>query len=290
MKRDYGLADERGAANLVDLAATRRGIESASSGSVISLGQPIRRDGLPIPAFRSAPMHFMTRDGGDYAAGLAERAGMGFADDSVLLSCHGTTHIDALSHVWKNGVMYGGFSSNEVTSRGAKKLGVEKVGPLVCRGLLVDAAPRGALGLEPSAKIDVRTLQAALAGVQPQPGDALIIRTGWPEVWRSNRSIGTDSWPGLDSDSVDWIVDSGFAVVGADTIGVEVSPSSDPTCASPLHIALMRDHGIYFLELLALEELTAALSAAGRPDFLLVIAPLPIEGAVGSPVAPVAVI
>jgi kynurenine formamidase len=239
---------------------------------------------------RSAPMHFMTRDGGDYAAGLAERPGFGFADDAVLLACHGATHLDALAHVWRDGLMYGGFSAKEVSSRGARRLGIEKVGPLVCRGLLVDAVPEGSIGLAPGTRIGVEALRQGLEGIQPQPGDALVVRTGWPDLWRADRSLGTDSWPGLDLDSVDWIAESGFAVVGADTIGVEVSPSSDPTCASPLHIALMRDRGIYFLELLELGALAAALSAAGRRDFLLVIAPLPIEGGVGSPVAPVAIL
>ena len=77
-----------------------------------------------------------------------------------------------------------------------------------------------------------------------------------------------------------------FAVVGADTIGVEVSPSTDPECSSPLHIALIRDNGIYFIELLELDALAGALSIAGRRDFLLVVNPLPLHQAVGSPLTP----
>lgn len=54
----------------------------------------------------------------------------------------------------------------------------------------------------------------------------------------------------------------------------------------PLHVALVRGRGVYFSELLDLDEL----AASGRASFLLVIAPLPLVGAVGSPVSPVAVI
>jgi kynurenine formamidase len=245
---------------------------------------------VPIAGMRTPPVHFMSRDGGDYAAGLPERPGFGFADDSILLACHGATHIDALAHIWQEGRMYGGFSSDEVTSRGAKRCGIDKAGPVVTRGFLVDAAPPGSPALEPGTCVGVDVLRTALADVEPRPGDALLVRTGWPGQWRANPSIGTEAWPGLDLDCVEWVLDSGFAVVGADTIGVEVCPSTDPTCGSPLHIALIRDHGVYFLELLELDALALAMRAAGRREFLLVVAPLPIHQAVGSPVAPVAVV
>lgn len=280
--------DERGALNLVDRAAVRRGLASAGGASVVPLAQPIGGAAVPIAAMRTPPVHFMSRDGGDYAAGLPERPGFGFADDSILLACHGATHIDALAHVWQDGRMYGGFSATEVTSRGAARCGIDKAGPIVTRGFLVDAAPGG--GLDPGTVVGVDVLDAALGEADPRPGDALLLRTGWPGRWRADPSIGTAAWPGLDVDSVGWILERGFAVIGADTVGVEVCPSTDPACGSPLHVALIRDHGIYFLELLELDALAAALAAAGRRDFLLVAAPLPIHRAVGSPIAPVAVV
>jgi kynurenine formamidase len=286
----FGDGDERGALNLVDADAVRRGLASGGGGSVVSLAQPIRPGAVPIAGMRTPPVHFMSRDGGDYAAGLPERPGFGFADDSILLACHGSTHIDALAHVWQDGRMYGGFSSDEVTSRGAERCGIDKAGPIVSRGFLVDAVPPGSPGLAPGTSVGVDVLRAALADVEPRPGDALLVRTGWPALWRADPSIGTETWPGLDLDCVDWILESGFAVVGADTIGVEVCPSTDPACGSPLHIALIRDHGIYFLELLELDALARTLREAGRREFLLVVAPLPIHRAVGSPVAPVAVV
>ncbi|HEY1971696.1 MAG TPA: cyclase family protein [Pseudonocardia sp.] len=286
----FGVGDERGALNLVDTDAVRRGLASAAAGTVIPLAQPIAPGAAPIAGMRTPPVHFMSRDGGDYAAGLPERPGFGFADDSILMACHGATHLDALAHVWQDGVMYGGFRSDEVTSRGAARCGIEKAGPFVCRGLFVDAAPAGSAPLAPGQPIGVDVLRTALDGITPGAGDALLVRTGWPGQWRADPSIGTETWPGLDTDCVDWILESGFALVGADNIGVEVCPSTDPRCGSPLHIALIRDNGVYFLELLELDALAEALAAAGRREFLLVVAPLPIVRAVGSPVAPVAVL
>ncbi len=48
----------------------------------------------------------------------------------------------------------------------------------------------------------------------------------------------------------------------------------------------MRGYGIYFAELMDL----SGLAEAGRATFLFILAPLPLVGGVGSPVAPVAVL
>jgi kynurenine formamidase len=69
-------------------------------------------------------------------------------------------------------------------------------------------------------------------------------------------------------------------------MSVEVNPSGDPTCDLPVHVALIRDRGVFLLELLDLEELAAAKAVT----FLLVVAPLRIVGGSGSPVAPTAVL
>lgn len=278
-------SDERGALNLIDAEATLRGIKSVCSGNVLPLAIPIvGGDHGPAAAIRAAPQHFMTRDGGDYAAGLPER-GFGFADDVLFLSSHGTTHLDALSHVWQNGRMYNGFSAAAVTSRGASRCGIDKVGAIATRALFLDlegqCAGDAGHAITPAQLADA----AASTGVEPQPGDALVIRTGWLKAWREGRADDKKS-AGLHHDCASWIVGRGFSLVAADNIGVEVMPSRDPACVVPLHIRLMRDHGVYFAELLDLE----ALATAGRATFMLVIAPLNIAGGVGSPVTPVAIL
>jgi kynurenine formamidase len=87
-------------------------------------------------------------------------------------------------------------------------------------------------------------------------------------------------------DCGEWLGQYDISVAGADNIAVEVGPSTVAGSAMPLHLASIRDRGIYFLELLDLEEL----AASGVGGCLLVVAPLNIVGGVGSPVAPVAVI
>jgi kynurenine formamidase len=283
----WGQDDERGAVNLLDDNAIRRGISEVREGRSFSLATPIVANrGFGVIG-RPDPQHFMLRDGGDYAAGLPERGGFGFADDWVAMPTHGVSHMDALAHVWRDGLMYNGHSSSSVTSKGARRCGIEKVGPIVTRGVLLDLVPQGETHLAPGEAIHADQLAKALAAtrINLEPGDGVFVRTGWLGAFNAGL-VDATSWPGLDIDCADLLSGADVTIVGSDNPGVEALPSSVADCQVPLHIALVRGHGIYFSELLALDEL----AATGRTAFLFVMAPLPVVGAVGSPVAPVAVI
>ena len=281
----WGADDELGALNLLGAAQVRRGIGEVIDGTVIALSAPIRSGrGFGVVG-RNPPAHYMVRDGGDYAAGLPERAGFGFADDVVTLPTHGVTHIDALAHVWQDGLMYNGHPSGCVTSRGASRLGVDKITPIVTRGVFVDAAPGASRAVEDPIHVDELQRLVTEREVELLPGDALLIRTGWLDAFAAGKADGS-RWPGLDRDCADWLADLGVALLGSDNVGVESFPSSDPDCQVPLHIALIRGYGIYFSELMDL----SGLAKAGRATFLFMLAPLPLVGGVGSPVAPVAVL
>lgn len=281
----WGADDEAGAANYVDSQAVLRGIAAVRTGRAVSLAVPIR-DGTGFGLVgRPDPTHHMLRSGGDYAAGLPERGGFGFADDVISLPTHSTTHVDALSHVWRDRTMYNGFSSDHVTSRGARRLGIDKMPPLVTRGIVVDCAPGSVRA--PEDRVGPGELKALIAdiGAELLPGDALLIRTGWVGAALAGKTDAS-AWPGLDNSCGDWLADRGVTLVGSDNPGVEAFPSFDPACQVPLHLALIRGHGVYFAELMALDELVAA----AQNVFLFVLSPLPLVGGVGSPVAPVAVL
>ena len=282
----WGSDDEAGAYNLIDAAAVRRGLASVREGRVLSLAVPIKGGsrGPAVPS-RAPVQHFMTRDGGDYCDGRHEKGGFGFSDDYIALPTQGTTHIDALAHVWRDGIMYNGFRASEVSSRGAARCGIDKLGPIVTRALFVDFADE--IGDAASRPITLAMLRAAIerGGVRPEPGDALLVRTGWMTAFKAGKGMPLQS-SGLHGDCAEWIVEQGFALVAADNEAVEVLPSGNPDCAVPLHIGLTRDHGIYLAELLDLDALAEAAPAA----CLLTIAPLRIAGGTGSPINPVAVL
>lgn len=91
--------------------------------------------------------------------------------------------------------------------------------------------------------------------------------------------------PGIDVEAALYLAESGVAVVGADNFAIEVLPFPTGT-VFPVHQRLIRDYGVPLLEGLVLREL----GELGATEFLFVATPLPIVGATGSPVAPVAVL
>lgn len=281
----WGEDDQRGALNRITAEVTLRALQSVRTGQVLSLAIPLSSAG-PVAGMRSKPQHYMTRDGGDYCAGLKEK-GFGYADDVIMLPTHGTTHMDALAHVWAEGKMWNGYSCTAVTSKGARKCSIETAGPIVTRGILVDFARPGGVAQDDSRAITLAELQDEIHRIQVQPrsGDALVIRTGWMKRLREGKATESQ-WSGLAPECAQWIDEQGFAVVAADNMAVEFGPSPLPCNAAPMHVELMRNRGVVFMELLDLESL----AVSGRHEFMLVVSPLPIVGGVGSPVNPVAIL
>lgn len=283
----WGPDDEAGAPNLIGPAQVRLAASLVRTGQVIRLAQTIS-DRLPVPGHRPGVMHFMGRDGGDYAAGAKRPGGFQFAEDTVVLPLHLGTHIDALCHAWCDDHLYNGFPGNTVRSTTrALRCGVEKMPPLVTRGVLLDVVRlRG--GQAPSGhSIGLDEIQAAAtqAGVTLRDGDAVLIRTGWLESQDAAAGVDFNREPGIDVPAALWLAEAGVAMVGADNFAIEAMPFP-PGTVFPVHQRLIRDYGIPLLEGLVLREL----AQAGATEFLFVASPLPIAGATGSPVAPVAVL
>jgi len=229
----------------------------------------------------------MDRDGGDYAAGAKRPGGFQFSDDTVVMPLHFGTHIDALCHAWHDDQLYNGFSSDTIRSTtGAGRCGVDKLGAIVTRGVLLDivAVVGSPLGL--GVTISRAMLQAAMcaSGVDVETGDVVLIRTGWFERMNGDPCY-FDGEPGIDVDAARWLAERDVAVVGADNFAVEAIPF--PTGAVfPVHQCLLRGFGVPLLEGLVLKPL----ADAGVAEFLFVAAPLPIQGGTGSPITPVAVL
>ena len=136
----------------------------------------------------------------------------------------------------------------------------------------------------PGETIGLAELQAA-AATPLRPGDAVLIRTGWLESLPAQGPVDFNTEPGIDVDGALWLAESGVAMVGADNFAIEAMPFPEGT-VFPVHQRLIRDYGVPLLEGLRLREL----GEAGAAEFLFAATPLPIVGATGSPVAPVAVL
>ncbi len=281
----WGPEDERGALNHIDASAVKRAAGLVTSGQVISLTQPLSAR-TPFPPHRAGMQHFMGRSGGDYAAGARRPGGFQFAEDTLLMPGHIGTHIDALCHAWYDDQLYNGFpGAGTRGTTGAARCGIDKMGPIATRGVLLDIAALRGGPLRDGDSIGADDLERAakVAGGEPGKGDVVLIRTGWPE--RGGAAISFDTEPGIDLEAALWLAEREVAVAGADNFAVEVLPFATGT-VFPVHQRLIRDFGIPLLEGLVL----APLAATGRHMFLFAASPLPVVGGTGSPISPMAIL
>ena len=289
----WGADDQRGAVNFITPEVLLAAAGLIREGRVISLALPLQRDRLPSSPLRPLMQHFMTIDGGDFAAGVRVGGDYQCADDWLSMPSQCGTHLDGLAHVWYDNTLYNGHSANRVRSYGATRCGIENVGPIVTRGVLLDVA--GFLGVEHLSGDHVITpaeleASARTQGVTLRAGDCVLIRTGWYPLFETDRDTYFASNPGLGLEAARWLAAQQVCAVGADNMAIEATVGAhgfeQGNRDSRVHKLLLRDCGTYLIELLDLE----ALAASGRHEFLFVAAPLPIVGGVGSPLNPLAIL
>lgn len=255
---------------------------------VYDLGQPLEVATPTSPNHPPFRMALIRRHGDSVRAD----GGSG-ANEMFTMGGHTGTHVDALCHVSVGGLLHGGIDAAEASRGGRfRELGVDRMAPVLCRGVLLDVAR--ALGsdvLGPAHAITAHELEATCAheGVSVQPGDAVLVRTGWP-VGRYDDNRAYAGWetgvPGPDESAARWLAQRQVRVTGSDTIAYEWLAPGAGHSRLPVHTILLFESGIHIVEVLALEEL----AAGGQHEFLFVMAPLKLVGATGSPVRPLAVV
>lgn len=283
----WGAEDEKGALNLVDGDKTQRAARLVQQGRVISLAQPLSPK-TPVPKHRAPMIHLMGRDGGDYAAGGHRPGGFQFAEDTMVVPMHFGTHLDALCHAWYDDELYNGFSGNTIRSTtAAARCGVDKMPPIASRGVLLDMVRLKGAPLAPGTTVGLADVKGAVdaAGGGLEPGDALLIRTGWLESVLGTKDVDFDAEPGIDVEAAEFLAEAGVAMIGADNFAIEVLPFPKGK-VFPVHQRLIRDYGIPLMEGVMLK----LLAEAGAKTFFFVAAPLPITGGTGSPLTPLAIL
>jgi kynurenine formamidase len=189
------------------------------------------------------------------------------------------THLDALSHLQIGDRGYNGWRLADLAGpAGVSRLGVETVPQIVTRGLLVDVSHRA-----PGAG-DVITL-ADVAGVDPEPGDAVLFHTGWGSRW-DDADAYLEGEPGPGCDVAEWLVGHGVALTGCDTWSYGPVPAEDP--ARPFDVPQMLNvcHGVFVVENLD----TAELAADGVREFTLIVTHPKLRGATGAWTSPIAIV
>jgi kynurenine formamidase len=199
------------------------------------------------------------------------------------------TQFDAFSHQTIGNGLYNCFELGATLTRtGFAKLGVDKVGAIVTRGVLVDVAAFKDVEMLPDTyEITAEDLQQALARqrLTLEPGDAVLVHTGWGTLWGKDNDRYQVRRPGIGIAAAEWLAAQDPILVGADNAGVEIAPNPDPELSLPVHQVLLVVHGVHLLENLKLDELAAERAY----EFALIVEPLKIEGGTGSTVAPIAI-
>jgi len=213
------------------------------------------------------------------------------SNEEIVLSEIGQvgTQFDGFAHQTIGDSLYNCFKQDQITTRtGFSKLGIENVGALVTRGVLIDVAGlKGVDTLPDTYEITVEDLEKSLQrqSLKLQPGDAVIIHTGWGKLWMKDNARYVKSCPGIGVKAAEWLAKQDPMLIGSDNWPVEVAPNPDPQISLPVHQILLVVNGIHILENLKLDELVAK----RVNEFAFVMQPLKIQGASGSTVAPVAI-
>ena len=166
---------------------------------------------------------------------------------------------------------------------------------MVCRGVLLDIARfKGADYLEDGYGIGSSDLDecAASQGVTIRRGDFVIVRTGQLEQRIADGDWGTyaaGTAPGLRLETAEWIHRNQVAAVCTDTWGCEVRPNETVDTNQPWHWVVIPMIGMTMGEIFYLKDLAEDCAADGVYEFFFCAPCLPITGAVGSPINPIAV-
>lgn len=299
----WGPDDAIGTLNFIDTAKRIQAANLVTEGISVSLGQHFNEDG-PQKGWkkRNNPVHTMTATGLDHERRMHLMPhGIGGADDVITMPLQCSTQWDGLGHIFDRGLAYNGRRAGDVvTSEGDLVTGIEHAASvIVSRGVLLDMGRhlRPETGeLEDGYAISAADLDACIAAQGGSSvvgrGDIVLVRTG--QLGRVRRNGWGDyaggPAPGLSLTTAGWLHRSEIAAIATDTWGFEVRPNEFDESFQPLHQIVIPNMGLTVGEMWDLEEIGNVCAERGRYDFLLSAVPLPITGAVGSPINPVALL
>lgn len=333
---DWGPDDQLGRMNLIDSEARLRGFRSVELGEIHMLSLPLdfpkgnplnkaRRGPIIRPTLRSETVVNYNVDLGSLEVGRTDV----LSDDLAVLHLQHSTQWDAFAHA---GSRFDVMDSGETAPvyYNGYKAGVDVVGPTSVgdAGIdidrpLTDTARAGALGIEnmaasgvqgPAVMVDLEkhfgSSRQSIGydewmhvlnsdGIRVQPGDMLLVHTGFSEVIVDHNGRPSAEQlaeagallDGTDKKLKQWFTDSGVAAIAGDSYSVELYPAAltdSNTALLPLHEHCLFRLGLHIGELWRLTPLAQRMRELGRSTCLLTAPPLNLRGAVGSPVTPIA--
>jgi kynurenine formamidase len=279
----WGAADERGSANHQKPAAVLNAAKLIKTGEVIELAHVL---GPSMAFFGTRRFDIHTK-----RTFMNQFSNMRGSNEEVIITELGQvgTQLDGFAHQTHLNSWYNCVKVDENVERGGfKKFGIHNVGALVTRGVMIDVAGyKGVEMLGDNYEITVADLEGALQkqNMTLQPGDAVIINTGWGKLYGKDNPRYVRSCPGIGVQAALWLAAKDPMLIGADNWPVEVAPNPDKQLSLPVHQLALVVNGVHLLENVKLDEL----AQKGVSEFAFIMQPLKIQGGSGSTVSPVAV-
>ena len=285
----WGEGDEIGSANYVTPEQVIMASKLVKQGETHPLGVVIE-PGMPAFSPRYTQLQ-VVQPGQQFGVDGAEQFGWHSSyNDDVLQMWLGTgPQLDGLGHMGEAGEFYNCNMGKDFSDiSGLTKLGIEKVPPMVGRGVLLDMAKfHGVESMSAGQPISSADIQKAakLQGVEVRRGDVVLFHTGWTDAkLKAEPDLWVSTIPGITNEAAVYLASLNPMAVGADTWGVGAVPPIEGDKIFYDHITLLKENGVFLLETMN----TGRLAREGVHEFMFVLGQARLKGAVQMIINPVA--
>lgn len=289
-KSPWGPDDEIGAANRITEQSVLAASKLVKTGKTYNLGIVVGKD---TPAFFPRTLSVTVLQPNQIQTQGLGTNGMTYNDDIFMGWLGIGPQIDGLGHIGVKHTYYNGFKDSDFAKAdGLTKLGLEKLPPMVTRGVVLDMAKFYGQDIvkEGTAYTRDDIVAAAKAqGVELREGDTVLFHSGWlnlldGEQKDHKRYVSVE--PGLGISGAEYLAEIGVVAVGADTWGVEAVPFEEGADGVfKVHQILIPQNGIYMLENMETRDLVRD----GVKEFMFVLGVSRLKGAVQMIINPTAI-
>lgn len=282
----WGAEDEIGAANNLSEQKVLEAAKLVKTGKTYPLGIVVSSE---IPAYEPRSYQ-LTIVQPNQQGGVSFGPSKTTYNDDILHTWMGIgTQIDGLGHLGIDDVYYNGNKAQDFAAiTGLTKLGIEKVPPIVTRGVLLDMTAQFDTDVvKEGTAFNREQIDAAAKaqGVEIRKGDVVLFHTGWLSLIGKDNKRFASVEPGLGVAGARYLAEKGVVAVGADTWALEVIPFEKGAGVFEVHQELLAKHGVYILENIKTDQLAADKAY----EFLFVLGQPRYKGAVQAIINPVAI-
>lgn len=285
-KSKWGPTDEIGAANLLTPELAREAAKLVKTGKTYRLGVETNAQ---TPAFATRTWSVLIQQPGQSGGGSLGPTKTTYNDDIYMGYVAVGSQIDGLGHIGIDGVYYNCFKGADFAQPdGLKKLGIEKLPPMVTRGVVLDmVAYTGKNPVPEGTAFNKKEIdeQSKRQGIEIRKGDVVLFHTGWQDLAMKDKKRFLAGEPGLGKEGSEYLVSKQVVAVGADTWAVEAIPFEKGVGVFEVHQILLARNGIYILENMDTSELVKDKAW----EFMFNLGPSRITGGVQAIVNPIAI-